>query len=157
MLWPQRLLCLWRKIPNMTDANSRPIEDDSAPLDPNFQADLERLHQLMVWWRWAVVLGLWLTIGALSLWQMREPLWLMSQYFTWAALHYAFRFNRWSALGIMICLVMTLSVLLWQSRNILFGRSVSDQERLHQQLLRIKQQGESHPLWRWMYGKKKVV
>jgi hypothetical protein len=64
----------------------------------------------------------------------------------------AFRFNRFSAVGIMICMVMTLSVLLSQSRNILFGRSTSDQERLRQQLLRIKQQGESHPLWRWLYG-----
>jgi hypothetical protein len=133
----------------MTDATD-PI--DPVALDPDFVADLERLDVLTVRLRWAVVVGLWLTIGALSLWQMREPLWLMSQYFTWAALHYAFRFNRWSALGIMICMVMTLSVLLSQSRNILFGRSASDQERLHQQLLRIKQQGESHPLWRWLYG-----
>jgi hypothetical protein len=54
----------------------------------------------------------------------------------------------------MICTVMTLSVLLGQSRDILFGRSGSEQERLHQQLLRIKQQGETHPMWRWLYGKK---
>jgi hypothetical protein len=134
----------------MTDANSLPI--DPATLDPNFQADLERLAALTVRLRWAVVVGLWLTIGALSLWGIRTHLWLMSQYFTWAALHYTFRFNRFSAVGIMICMVMTLSVLLSQSRNILFGRSTSDQERLRQQLLRIKQQGESHPLWRWLYG-----
>jgi hypothetical protein len=134
----------------MTDANSDPI--DPVPLDPDFQADLERLDALTVRLRWAVVGGLWLTIGALSLWGIRENLALMSQYFTWAALHYTFRFNRLNALGIMICMVMTLSVLLGQSRNILFGRSGSEQERLHQQLLRIKQQGESHPMWRWLYG-----
>jgi hypothetical protein len=135
----------------MTDANSESI--DSVTLDPDFAADLERLAVLTVRLRWAVVGGLWLTIGALSLWGIRENLALMSQYFTWAALHYTFRFNRFNALGIMICMVMTLSVLLGQSRDILFGRSGSEQERLHQQLLRIKQQGESHPLWRWLYGK----
>jgi hypothetical protein len=134
----------------MAESNPFPIDGD--PLDPSFSADLERLHQLTVWWRWAVVLGLWLTIGALSLWGMRVNLWLMSQYFTWSALRYTFLFNRWSAMGILICTVMTLSVLLWQSRNILFGRSREDQRRLHEQLVRIKQQGESHPLWRLMYG-----
>jgi hypothetical protein len=136
----------------MTDANSTPI--DPVTLDPDFAADLERLDLLTVRLRWLVVVVLWLTIGAASLWGIRSQLWLMSQYFTWAALHYTFRFNRFNALGIMICMVMTLSVLLGQSRNILFGRSASDQERLHQQLLRIKQQGESHPMWRWLYGKK---
>ncbi len=134
----------------MTDANSGPI--DPATLDPDFAADLERLAVLTVRLRWAVVVGLWLTIGAVSLWGIRENLWLMSQYFTWAALHYTFRFNRWNALGLMICTVMTLSVLLGQSRDILFGRSGSEQERLHQQLLRIKQQGESHPMWRMLYA-----
>jgi hypothetical protein len=135
----------------MTDANSEPI--DPVALDPDFAADLERLAALTIRLRWAVVVGLWLTIGALSLWGIRENLVLMSQYFTWAALHYTFRFNRLNALGIMICTVMTLSVLLGQSRDILFGRSGSEQERLHQQLLRIKQQGESHPMWRWLYGR----
>jgi hypothetical protein len=135
----------------MTDANSESI--DPVTLDPDFAADLERLAVLTVRLRWAVVVGLWLTIGALSLWGIRENLALMSQYFTWAALHYTFRFNRFNALGIMICMVMTLSVLLGQSRDILFGRSGSEQERLHQQLLRIKQQGESHPMWRWLYGR----
>jgi hypothetical protein len=135
----------------MTDANSESI--DAVPLDPDFAADLERLAALTIRLRWAVVVGLWLTIGALSLWGIRENLVLMSQYFTWAALHYTFRFNRLNALGIMICTVMTLSVLLGQSRDILFGRSGSEQERLHQQLLRIKQQGESHPMWRWLYGR----
>ncbi len=134
----------------MTDANAAPIEP--TVLDPDFAADLERLAVLTVRLRWAVVVGLWLTIGAVSLWGIRENLWLMSQYFTWAALHYTFRFNRWNALGITICTVMTLSVLLGQSRDILFGRSGSEQERLHQQLLRIKQQGETHPMWRWLYA-----
>jgi hypothetical protein len=137
----------------MTDSyEAQPIDPEA--LDPDFQADLERLHQLTVRWRWAVVVGLWLTIGALSLWGIRVNLWLMSQYFTWSALRYAFLFNRGSAIGIMICMVMTLSLLLRESQEILFGRSASEQERLHQQLVRIKQQGASHPLWRWLYGKR---
>ncbi|MBE9028880.1 hypothetical protein IQ266_03780 [filamentous cyanobacterium LEGE 11480] len=126
-------------------------------LAPDFQADIERLYQLTVLARWSVVAGLWLTIGSLSLWGVRFHLWLMWQHFTWSALRYTLLLNKLSAIGLMTCTLMTLSVLLWQSRNILFGRAPEEQERLHQQLLRIKQQGQGHPLWRWLYGPQKTV
>ncbi|NJN49695.1 MAG: hypothetical protein HC805_07945 [Alkalinema sp. RL_2_19] len=137
------------RIPKMTDAHAQPESDFLAP---EFQADIERLHQLTVLARWAVVIGLWLTIGSSSLWGIRFHLWLMWQHFTWAALRYTLLVNKLSAIGLMTCTVMTLSVLLWQSRNILFGRAADEQQRLHSQLLRIKQQGHRHPLWRWLYG-----
>jgi hypothetical protein len=134
----------------MTEPSSPlPLEE----LDANFQADLDRLHQLTVLGRWVVVIGLWLTIGSLSLWNIRFNLGLLWQHFTWAALRYTLLLNRLSAIGLMICTVMTLSLLLRQSYNILFGRPPEEQKRLQRQLLRIKQQGRSHPLWQWLYGK----
>jgi hypothetical protein len=45
---------------------------------------------------------------------------------------------------------MTLAVLIWQSRNILFGLPENEQRRLEQQVLRIREQGQSHPLWKWI-------
>ncbi len=134
----------------MTEANS---ESALEQLDPNFQADLDRLHQLTVVTRWSVVIGLWLTIGSMSLWSIRFHLGLLWQHFTWSALRYALLLNRLSAIGLMTCVLMTLSVLIWQSRNILFGRAPEEQQRLKQRLLRIKQQGQRHPLWRWLYGR----
>lgn len=133
----------------MADSSSINVATD---LDPQFAADLTRLYRLMVWARWAVVVGLWLTLGSLSLWGMRFNLGLLWEHFTWIALRYALLTHRLSFVGLLFCSWMTLSVLLWQSRNILFGLSPADRSRLHQQLLRIRQQGKSHPLWRWLYG-----
>jgi hypothetical protein len=124
------------------------------PLDPAFAAGIDRLHDLTVLTRWGVILGLWSTVGALSLWGIRQYLAPLVDYFTWSGLRYILIFNRPSAMGLIICIALTLSTLLWQSRNILWGRNAEEQERLHQRLLQINQQGESHPLWRWVYGKK---
>jgi hypothetical protein len=134
----------------MADSNS-PQQNE---FDPAFQAAMQRLHQLTVWGRWAVVLGLWLTIGLISLWGLRENIQLLQDHFTWAAIRAALIYQRWSALGVVLCIAMTVSVLVWQSRNILFGLSPIEQERLQKQLWQIQQQGQSHPLWKWVYKTK---
>jgi hypothetical protein len=134
------------------DRNNAPVPSDSH-LDPAFQAEIERLHALTVFGRWALAIGLWLTVGAASLWSIRQQIGLLMEYFTWSGLRYTLIFNRFSTIGLYLCIGMTVSVLLWQSRNILWGRSAYDQARLHQQLLKIRQQGESHPLWQWVHPK----
>jgi hypothetical protein len=135
----------------MTD--SHPPQQNEE-LDPAFQAAMQRLHELTVWGRWAVVLGLWLTIGLVSLWGLRENIQLIQDHFTWAAIRAALIYQRWSSLGLVLCIAMTVSVLVWQSRNILFGLSPIEQERLQKQLWQIQQQGNSHPLWKWVYRAK---
>jgi hypothetical protein len=135
----------------MTDSNP-PQQNEE--LDPAFQAAMQRLHELTVWGRWAVVLGLWLTIGLVSLWGLRENIQLIQDHFTWAAIRAALIYQRWSSLGLVLCIAMTVSVLVWQSRNILFGLSPIEQERLQKQLWQIQQQGNSHPLWKWVYRAK---
>jgi hypothetical protein len=135
-----------------------------ADRDPQFQAAMERLHRLTVWGRWIFVLGLWLTIGALCLWWLRSEIALLQDHFTWVGVRYAlsrYRLPGWGkgavglglpAFGLGCCLAMTLSVLIWQSRNILWGLPEVEQNRLHASVLKIHQQGPSHPLWRWVYG-----
>jgi hypothetical protein len=122
-------------------------------LDPDFQAGIERLHELTVLGRWALAIGLWLTVGLASLWSIRQQIGVLTEYFTWSGLRYTLIFNRFSTIGLYLCIGMTVSVLVWQSRNILWGRSAYEQDRLHQQLLKIHQQGESHPLWNWVHQK----
>jgi hypothetical protein len=141
------------QFPIEPNLESQAESQSESQLEPAFQADIDRLDQLTLLTRWAIVLGLWLTVGAVSLWGLRLHLWLLWQHFTWVGLRYAFLLNRFYAMGLWVCVLMTLSVLITHSRNVLFGRSAIDQERLHQRLLQIKQQGESHPLWRWLYGK----
>lgn len=116
--------------------------------DPIFQAELQRLHQLTVYGRWLVVGLLWLSVAPLSLWGLRREITLWLENFTWAAVRYGLIYNRLPAIGLGLCMGMTLAVLVWQSRNILFGLPRKEQLRLEQQVRRIRQQGPSHPLWR---------
>jgi heme exporter protein D len=132
------------------DAQTPPTETAQSALDPTFKAQVQRLHQLTVYGRWLLVSILWISLGSLSLWGWRYELSLMRSRFTWAALRYGVLFNPWPALGLTLCIGVTLAVLVWQSRNILLGIPRQEQKRLEQQVRRIGQQGASHPLWKWV-------
>lgn len=118
--------------------------------DVTFRQEVDRLHQLTVVGRWAVVIVLWLTVGTLSLWGLRYPISLMFDYFTWSAVRYGLAFHRLAAVGLGICVGTTVAVLLWQTRNILVGLPLRDKQKLKQQVWRIRQQGPGHPLWRFV-------
>lgn len=115
-----------------------------------FKAEVERLHRMTVYSRWLVVVLLWLTIGMLSLWGLRYPISLIRDYFTWAAVRYGLAYHPIAAVGLGTCVGMTIAVLIWQSRNILWGLPKAEQQQLERQVLRIRQQGPSHPLWRFV-------
>lgn len=127
-----------------------PFSSSSSSLDndPIFQAELQRLYELTVYGRWLVVGLLWLSVAPLSLWALRREIALWLENFTWAAVRYGLVYNRLPAIGLGLCIGMTLAVLVWQSRNILLGLPRKEQLRLEQQVRRIRQQGPSHPLWR---------
>ena len=84
------------------------------------------------------------------MWDLRTEIELWQDYFTWSAVRYGLVFHPFAALGLSLCIGMTLSVLIWQSRNILFGMPASEKQRLENQVYRIRQQGSSHPLWKWI-------
>jgi hypothetical protein len=123
---------------------------DELEKDAVLYQQVQRLHQVTVFSRWALVAGFWLTMGAFSLWQLRNNLQLMREYFTWSALRYGLRYHYPSALGLAFCVGLTFAVLLWQSRNILWGLPVQEQQRLVRNVLKIREQGKSHPLWQWV-------
>jgi hypothetical protein len=118
--------------------------------DPTFQQQVQRLHQLTVTGRWLVVAGLWLTIGATSLWGLRYPISLVLENFTWAAVRYGLMFDLYPAFGLFLCIGMTLGIVVWQMRNWIFGLPKHDRDRLEHYVRRINQQGCSHPLWNWI-------
>jgi hypothetical protein len=111
---------------------------------------MRRLHQLTVCGRWLTVGALWLCVGSISLWALRPEVELWREYFTWAAVRYGLAYNPFPAFGLALCIGMTVTVLIWQSRNILFGISDRQAKRLEKQVLKIRQQGASHPLWKWV-------
>jgi len=95
-----------------------------------------------------VVGALWLSVGIASLWGLRYPISLLIDHFTWVALRYGLIFHPIPALGLMLCVGLTVAVLIWQSRNILLGLPRRDRHSLEKQVYRIRQQGSSHPLWK---------
>ncbi|MEL6222746.1 MAG: hypothetical protein AAFQ57_02520 [Cyanobacteria bacterium J06626_14] len=115
--------------------------------DPDFQHELELLHRCTVRHRWLGLGLLWAVVSPVSIWLMRDDIELMREHFTWSSLRYALVFNPVAAIGLVLCASFTMGVLLWQSRNILIGLSEHDVKRLEKQLLHIRQQGTSHPLW----------
>lgn len=122
---------------------------------PTLLWDIRRLHQLTIYARWAFVLSLWLTVGAFSLWQLRFRIQILMDYFTWAAVKYGLAYHIVAAFGLALCLGVTASVLTWHLRNLLLGLPKSERDRLQQQAIRIRQQGKTHPLWRWLNRKEK--
>ncbi|MEG4804939.1 hypothetical protein QUB63_30165 [Microcoleus sp. ARI1-B5] len=117
--------------------------------DPNLQIEVHRLHKLTVYGRWLTVILLWISVGSLSIWGLRGEIALWLENFTWAAVRYGLYFHRWPTLGLVLCLGMTLAVLTKQSRNVR-GLPQREKQRLEQQVRRIRQQGPSHPLWKWV-------
>ncbi|WP_017651525.1 hypothetical protein [Fortiea contorta] len=122
----------------------------AANTDTTFTQQVQRLHQLTVYGRWLVVGCLWLIITPLCLWDLQAEIALWRQYFTWVALRYGLFYHPLSTLSLAFCIGMTTAVLIWQSRNILLGLPEDERRRLEQQVYRIRQQGPSHPLWKWV-------
>ena len=125
-------------------------QPETEPFNPTFEQEVQRLHQLTVYARWFVVGILWLCIGSLSLWSLRGEIALWQEYFTWVAVRYGLAYHRLATLGLALCIGFTVAVLVWQSRNILFGMPHEEKQRLMQQVYKIRQQGQSHPLWKWV-------
>ena len=121
-----------------------------ASSDPAFAQQVQKLHKLTIYGRWLFVSCLWLTIAPFSLWGLMEEILLWRQYFTWVAVRYALYYHPLPPLGLATCIGMTAAVLIWQSRNILFGIPPSELKRLEQKVWQIRQQGQSHPLWKWI-------
>jgi hypothetical protein len=119
-------------------------------LDPVFQTQIDNLYRINVYTRWLVILGLWLTIGIYSLWGLRYPISLLQEDFTWAAVKYGLVGAPLPAFGLCLCVGIMTGTLVWQSRNIIWGISKPEQQRLTEQVCNIRKQGSSHPLWKWV-------
>lgn len=120
--------------------------------ESDFQQKVARLHQLTVYFRWLFVLFSWLTLGTYALWNLREEIALVFDYFTWAAVYYGLHFNFLPTLCLIFCVATTISVLVWQSRNIIWGLPPKEKRQLEKQVEKILASGRKHPLWKWIHS-----
>lgn len=123
-------------------------------LDPVFKKQIERLYRLTIYARWLTIVLLWSTVGVYSLWELRYPIELMREYFTWAAVKYGLYFQPIPAFGLAVCVGMMTGTLVWQSRNCIWGIPKLERQRLARQVCQIRKQGSSHPLWHWVVKEK---
>ena len=118
--------------------------------DPAFERQVQRLYKLTVYSRWLLIVIVWLTIVPICLWSLRMEILLWKEYFTFAAVRYGLISHPFAALGLAFSIGMMLAVLIWQSRNILFGLSSEEKKLLEDRVWRIRKQGSDHPLWKWI-------
>jgi hypothetical protein len=136
------------KVNSPEDATSE--SNSNIELDPVFKNQLNNLYRLTVAVRWLTILLLWLTVGIYSLWELRYPISLIQEDFTWAAVKYGLIFQPIPGFGLCLCVMLTTTSLLWQSRNLIWGIPKKERQRLIKQVTRIRKQGSSHPLWKWV-------
>ena len=116
----------------------------------DFQQKVAKLHRLNIYTRWMFIIFCWLTLGVYALWNLKEEIALCFDYFTWAAVYYGLHFNFLPTLCLGFCLAITVSVLVWQSRNLIWGLPSQEQRLLEKRVEKILAQGKKHPLWNWI-------
>ncbi|AFY74885.1 hypothetical protein Syn7502_02961 [Synechococcus sp. PCC 7502] len=120
--------------------------DDQELLDIKIQ----RLRLVQIRLRWALVIFLWLTVGITSVWALRADIVLWLEYFTWLAVRVAIRDEPLPFMGLGVCVAMTLSTLMRQSWDILYGISPREYHSLGHQVKEIERKGAKHILWKWV-------
>ena len=116
----------------------------------NFQQKVDRLYKLSIYSRWLIVVFSWLTFGLYAIWNLREEIALCLDYFTWAAVYYGLHFNFLPTLCLAFCIGTTVSVLVWQSRNTIWGLPDIEKRKLENKVKKILAKGTKHPLWKWI-------
>ncbi|MEM9809369.1 MAG: hypothetical protein AAF959_29315 [Cyanobacteria bacterium P01_D01_bin.56] len=104
-----------------------------------------RQHSLTLWWRLTV--AVWLTVGPLTLWQLRAEISLLLDYFTWTSVYYGLKYNFLGAIGFFLCVALASTLFVREIRHLTLGISPLERKRLEAQLTKIRRQGDSHPLW----------
>jgi hypothetical protein len=121
---------------------------DSAP---DIDRQVSQLRRVEAWVRWLWIALIWLTLGTWSCWEMRESLIQLYEYLSWTGIQYSFFFHLMGGGGgLIICLSMTASCILWQIGQTFLRVSPRERQRLEAKVQRIQKKGSKHPLWRWI-------
>ncbi len=98
--------------------------------------------------------GVWILIGIPSLWALRQDLARLIQYFTWTGLRFMLLYKPgWPSFGILFCVILTLYVLLSQSRYELLGLLDSERQLVEATARHLRRLPARHPLAYYFLGK----
>jgi hypothetical protein len=119
--------------------------------DSNLDQQVAKLRRVDMYLRWLLVLLLWLTLGVWSCWEMRESLLQLTEYLSLTGLKYSLFFHLWGGGGgLILCLSLTVSSMLWQIGQSFWRLSSRERQILETRVQKIQEQGAKHPLWRWI-------
>lgn len=105
-------------------------------ISPNEAEQMLIIRQTWMGRWWFIVLGLWLTVGVASLWSLRRTFYQITQYFTWTAIRYGLAFNRLAAIGLGVCIGLTVALLVKETRFQFFGLTPKERQDLRKALER---------------------
>ena len=118
--------------------------------------EASRLLKLQEQVRWGIVVLCWLAIGLPCLWALRIEIWRLLEFFTWAGVRYGIVYRPLPGFGLVLCVSVSLSTLLWQSYREVFGLSGRERRELERLATMVRKQGPTHFLWRWVVGSDRV-
>ncbi|MGF1460805.1 MAG: hypothetical protein ACFBSG_17485 [Leptolyngbyaceae cyanobacterium] len=105
---------------------------DASPSETDERLLALRRRWLRRWWMFS--LFLWASVGTVSIWSLRRTWHQLADYFTWAALRYGLAFHRLAAIGLGLCLGLTVVLLIKETRYFLFGLSKQERQTLEEAL-----------------------
>lgn len=117
----------------------------------NLDEAVKKLHKITLSIRWLVVAVCWLLVVPVSLWQLRDDIALMTDYFTWSALRYSLIYHLVPAFFLFLSIGITVAVLLRHSQYVLWGILPKERKQLEQQVKKIHRLGHRHPLWKRLF------
>jgi hypothetical protein len=119
--------------------------------DLDLDQQIAKLRRVDMCLRWLLILLLWLTLGVWSCWEMRASLLQLTEYLSLTGLKYSLFFHLWGGGGgLILCLSLTVSSILWQIGQSFWQISPRERQVLATRVQQIQDQGSKHPFWRWI-------
>jgi hypothetical protein len=126
------------------------------PAQPLHSLSRDAQHVYLVYQNGILMLmgWVWLLIGIPSLWALRQDVVRLLQHFTWTGLRFSLLYKPGlPSFGLLFCLVLTLYVLLSQSRYELVGLIESERHLLELTAQRLRKLPSQHFLHRYFLAK----
>lgn len=112
-----------------------------------------RLYRWEQFVRWFIVGIAWTVLLPWAIYQFREDISILMEYFTLVGVQYSLAFKLFPTGCILFTVVYTLTVIVRECLNGILGLSSQERNRLNRRVKKIQMAGPKHPLWKWIFKK----